>query len=77
MKPARLRIRSAWLPEYQNQDLEIPPKGDENRKECWDIERHWGLNLLRLRWGHKSYVLKINKDDELELVSQGGNRKWT
>lgn len=76
MAPSRLRIRSFWLPEHRNNDLEIPEKGNKELRENWEQERHWGLILLRLRWGHISYELKVNKDDELELVKLG-RRSWT
>jgi len=65
--PANLRIRSPWLPPYNNVDLQIPPKDNKDLKELFKIERHWGLNLFRFRWGNKTYELVVNKDDELEL----------
>ena len=73
MKPSNLRVRSYWLPEYRNKDLKLPSK---ELKESWDIERDWRLILLRLRWGHNSYEIKVNENDELELVKLGGGVTW-
>lgn len=67
-KPMRLRIRSFWLPQYRNKDLEIP---DASLKDNFKQERDWKLILLRLRWGAITYEVVVNKNDELELRNRG------
>ncbi len=74
--PANLRIRSPWLPPFNNEDMLIPPKDNKDFQELFKIERHWGLILFRFRWGHQTYELKVNKDDELELVKKPW-RRWS
>ena len=64
-RPMRLRVRSFWLKGHQNNDLELP---SPELKDAFRAERHMGLILLRLRWGHFTYELKVNQDDELDLV---------
>lgn len=66
--PSRLRVRSFWSLKYRNKDLELP---DPELKDSFKKERNWGLILLRLRWGRRTYELVVNEDDRLELRERG------
>lgn len=73
-KPTKLKIRSFWLPDYRNKDIEIP---DASLKDDFKRERDWRLILLRLRWGATTYEVWVNSKDELELRNLGRMPKST